>query len=73
MVVVLLLWWLNRLLWVSEGVCSAWQCRSATLMQDINLADLQVRSFSLHVSVQLNKVLSIAQMKAVKLLLGESV
>lgn len=73
MVVVLLLWWLNRLLWVSEGVCSAWQCRSATLMQDINLADLQVRSFSLRVSVQLNKVLSIAQMKAVKLLLGESV
>lgn len=73
MVVVLLLWWLNRLLWVSEGVCSAWQCRSATLMQDINLADLQVRSFSLRVSVELNKVLSIAQMKAVKLLLGESV
>lgn len=73
MVVVLLLWWLNRLLWVSEGVCSVWQCRSATLMQDINLADLQVRSFSLRVSVQLNKVLSIAQMKAVKLLLGESV
>lgn len=70
-VVVLLLWWLNRLLWVSEGICSAWQCRSATLMQDTELADLQVRSFSFCVSVHLNKVLSIAQTKAVKLLLGE--
>lgn len=70
MVLVLLLRCLNRLLWVSQGVCSAWQCRSATLMQDIELADLHVGSFSLCVSVQLNKVLSIAQTKAAKLLLG---